>query len=317
MVDFDMRGTSKLAALLTCAALATSRVSLVAHELVGHGGVALALGAHVTRVRLFYFAGGWIRYDLPDGSTAATLAIAMAGVAVELVLAGVLAVAAWHGDSLARRLVRGIAAALVVHATWYLANGAWSGFGDGVLLYRVLAVARVPFAIAIGAVAVTAAYLGAREALGALAATLNGRRRGRVAGVAVALAVAAGVHGGLTMAELALRRDPAYASVMRPEAARVVARELAAWTAAQPAPPSREAIEAREGQLEEQHKTLPFGVALAIACAIAASAGAVRARPLAAAEVSLEARLVARFAGAATLAVLLVVMLDALLGSGG
>ncbi|HUJ58554.1 MAG TPA: hypothetical protein VLX92_08680, partial [Kofleriaceae bacterium] len=145
----------RLAGLLASVALATSRFGLVAHELVGHGGVALAVGARVTQVQLFWFAGGWIRYELPDAQLAAQLAIAMAGIAIETI-AGLALRLAVRGDGLGRRIARAIGLALVVHAAWYLANGAFSGFGDGVLLYRVLGGWRIPVAIAAGAVACAA-----------------------------------------------------------------------------------------------------------------------------------------------------------------
>jgi len=66
--------TFRLAALLACVALATSRLGLIGHELVGHGGVALAAGATDLEVQLFWFAGGWIRYQLAESSLAASLA---------------------------------------------------------------------------------------------------------------------------------------------------------------------------------------------------------------------------------------------------
>src|SRR5579862_4912476 len=132
----------RLAGLLACVALATSRIGLLAHELGGHGGAALAAGARITDVRLFWFAGGWIRYQLATPSVIAALAISMAGIAVELVAGTVLWWAARRTDGLGRRVLRGIGAGLVVHAGWYLATGAWHGFGDGVLLYHLLGAAR-------------------------------------------------------------------------------------------------------------------------------------------------------------------------------
>src|SRR3569623_515919 len=188
-----MRDALRRGALLSCVALATSRLGLLAHELVGHGGTALAVGAKVTDVRLFWFAGGWIRY-VGAGSVAAALAIAMGGIAVETACGTALwrAVRGDTSNTLGRRIVRGIGAALVVHAGWYLATGAYAGFGDGVLLYRALGGARVPVAIAAGGVTCGAAFLGAREVMGALAAT----QRHRIAGTLGALGLAAGLHAG-------------------------------------------------------------------------------------------------------------------------
>ncbi|HEY1810733.1 MAG TPA: hypothetical protein VGG74_00165 [Kofleriaceae bacterium] len=265
----------RLAALLTCLALATSRIGLVAHELVGHGGTALAVGAHITGVRLFWFAGGWIHYYLADGSLAAWLAIAMGGIAVELACGTAILLAA-RGDSFGRRIVRGIGAALVLHGSWYLATGAWSGFGDGQLLYRVLGDARYPVAIAAGAITCTAAFVGARNVFGAIAGTLADRR---TLGVIVAAAIAAAVNVGLAVGELHVRRDPAYAQIMQPERERVVTRELATWTRDQGSAIDEAALAAQRAKLEDEQRTFPFAWLLAVCTAIAALGGARRSRP--------------------------------------
>src|SRR6185312_6887821 len=109
-----MRDVLRLGALLACVALATTRLGLLAHELVGHGGTAMAVGGKVTEVRLFWFAGGWIRYAGIPG-VAASLAVAMGGIAVETVCGTALWFAvrgdAQRANSLGRRIVRGCAAA--------------------------------------------------------------------------------------------------------------------------------------------------------------------------------------------------------------
>jgi hypothetical protein len=290
-----MRDGVRLAALLACVALATSRFGLLAHELVGHGGTALAVGAHVVQVRLFWFAGGWIRY-VGAPSPAAALAIAMGGIAVELAAGTALALAV-RGESLGRRILRGIGAALILHATWYLATGAFSGFGDGVLLYRQLGGARVPVAIAAGAVTCAAGYLGARGVLGALAATLP---KHRIAGTIAACAAAAALHGALAVGELRIRADRTYAQTMAPERERVVEQ----WIEAHPTAPEPERIAAVK-KIEAEHPTFPFVWLLGAATAIAVIAGARRARPMAPAPVA--GRLLAAWAIAAVLAIAIVI----------
>ena len=264
----------RLSVLLTCVALATSRVGLVAHELVGHGGTALAVGAHITDVRLFWFAGGWIHYQLVDGSLAALLAIAMGGIAVELVCGTAMF---WlvRGDTFGRRIGRGIGAALILHGSWYLATGAWSGFGDGQLLYRVLGDARYAVAIAAGAITCTAAFLGARGVFGALAGTVS---QHRIVWTLVAIAVAAGIHLGLALGEIHIRRDQAYVQVMQPERERIVARELATWTQAQGSAADDTAVAAERTRLEDAHRTFPFAWLLGICAGISAILGARRSR---------------------------------------
>jgi hypothetical protein len=273
----------RLATLLAGFALATSRIGLIGHELVGHGGAALAAGARIVDVEMFWFAGGWIRYQLPQPSLGAFLAIAMAGIALELVVG----LALWRfvrGDTLGRRLVRGVGAALVVHATWYLATGAFHGFGDGLVLYRALGDARAAVAIGAGIVTCTAAYLAAQRVLGVLTATLPGSGRARVAGVLVAALLAGGLHAGLAAGELALRRDPTYKATMAPERDRVIAKELQAWQREQLARGA--AIDeaqrrAQQLRLAAKHETFPFVWLLAFATVASVIAGAVRARKVA------------------------------------
>ncbi len=274
----DYKEVLRLAGLLAALALVASRLGLIGHELVGHGGTALVFGARITDVKLFWFAGGWILYHLDSPSLAATLAIAMGGIAMELVCGTTLWFAV-RGTGLGRRLVRGIGAALVVHGSWYLATGAWSGFGDGVVLYHLLGDARIPVAIAAGAITCLAAYAGTREVFGALVATLPARRIG---GVLVAIAFAAGLHVALTVTELTLRRDSTYVAVMQPERERLVERDLAAWAAQQrergvEITPHARASEA--ARLEAVHRTFPFGWLLGCAVAVAVIAGVRRARP--------------------------------------
>lgn len=269
-----MRDVLRLGALLACVALATTRLGLLAHELVGHGGTAMAVGGKVTEVRLFWFAGGWIRYAGVPSLTAA-LAVAMGGIAVETVCGTALWFAV-RGDTLGRRIVRGCAAAIVLHASWYLATGAFSGYGDGILLYNVLGSARIPVALAAGAVTCGAAFLGAREVLGALAAT---QPRHRIAGTVTALALAGGLHAGLTFGELRVRQDRLYAGMMKPERTREVARDVMRWDREHPeaAAPERAA---ELQKIEAAHPpTFPFMLALALATAASVLAGAFRAKP--------------------------------------
>lgn len=303
----------RLALVVAGVALATSRIGLIGHELVGHGGMALACGARISDVRLFWFAGGWIRYQLVEPTLPAVLAIAMAGIGLELI--GGLAL--WlgvRGGTLGRRLVRGVGAALVIHATWYLATGAFHGFGDGLVLYRALGSARTPVAIGAGLVTCTAAYLAARQVLGALAATLPGTGWLRVGGVIAAALLAGSLHAGLAAGELAVRRDATYAATMAPERDRVIAKELAAWQRDQLARGAQ--IDDAERRAERiriasKHETFPFVWLLAAATIASVIAGAVRTRRVPDERIS--NRLLAVTLAVAAAAIGAVIVLDALL----
>jgi hypothetical protein len=267
-----IREVMRLTALLLAVALATSRLGLLAHELVGHGGTTLLVGGRVTDVQLFWFAGGWIRYQFTaPPSTSALLLISMGGVAVEA-LCGTAMWLAIRGEGFGRLLLRTIGAVLVMHATWYFATGAWHGFGDGQLLYRVLGDARFPVAIAAGAITCAVGFAAARMIFGPLASIA------RLSGLVIAAVLAGGIHAGLAIAEVQLRADTTYAEVMQPERERAVDRDLERWAAYEGKHATPKAREAKHTELEQAHRTFPFAWLLA-ACAVSAIlAGAWRSR---------------------------------------
>jgi len=271
----------RLAALLACMALATSRWGLIGHEVVAHGGVALAAGAEITQVKLFWFAGGWIRYTLPEPSLTATVAIMMSGIALEIVVG----LGLWflaRGESLGRKLVRSVGIGLLIHATWYLAVGTFHGFGDGLLLYRNLEDGpRVAIAVAAGISTCVATFVGARAITSPLARTISGSTKRRVVGFTIAALLGGGVHAALTIGELKLQRDPTYAKVMQPERDRQVAIELQQWERTQAArgvAPDPAAERAERLRLEREHRGFPFVFVLAGLTLLAAIAGIVKSR---------------------------------------
>jgi hypothetical protein len=310
----------RLTGLVLALALATSRLGLVAHELLGHGGAAVAAGGEVTEVELFWFAGGWIRYHFATPpSVAAQLVISMAGIAIEI-LAGL---ALWlamrplrdprgatgaPGERLGRDLVRGAGTALIMHASWYLATGAWHGFGDGQLLHRVLGDARAPVAFAAGAITCACGFVGARDLVGPLRAT-----QGSIVGLVVAVGLAGGVHAGLAIGELHVRSDTTYATIMQPEQARQVDRDLARWAAYEAARGSEVTRARREreaARLEEVHRTFPFAWLLGACTLVAVLAGARRSLAHPRRAMVLPAGLLVRAAAVATIAIAAVIAID-------
>lgn len=303
-------GTAKLACILAGVGLAVTRLGLVVHELVGHGGVAVACGGEIAKVRLFYFAGGWIRYELPDLTLGERLAISLGGIAVELVIGLALWLALARRRELTARIARAAGAALVIHGSAYLAAGTYHGFGDGAMVRYLAGDARTPIALAAGAVTVTFGFLGARAILGALAATIPGGRRARIAGTIVAVVIAGGLQGALAAGELVLRDDRTYAVMMRSEREREIAQELARWEAQHRGAHDEAARRAHEAAVRAaQPAELPFRIVLAICTVLAILAGAWRARP---GEPSpIPVRLVVVATSTAVASVVLVIALDA------
>jgi len=303
----------RLTVLLAAAALATSRIGLLLHELVGHGGAALAWGGNVTEVKLFWFAGGWIRYTLPERGDAAVLTIAVAGIALELLVG----LALWlgvRGDSLGRRIIRGAGSALVVHGAWYLAVGTFHGIGDGVVLYRALGGGRVLVAVVAGVATCVATFLGARAVTSPLVRTLPGTARQRAVGFAIAALLGGGLHAALTIGEMRVRRDATYARITQSERDRRIAIELETWQrqqSAQGAQPDLAASRVERVKLERAHRTFPFLVVLAIAALLSLAAGAATTRG--GADAPIEPRLFARAVLVAIASIAAVIVLDLLL----
>jgi hypothetical protein len=270
--------------LFVAVGLVTSRVGLVVHELVGHGGTAVACGGDILDAQLFWFGGGWIRYDLGAPSRAAILAISLGGIVVELVCGAAL----WWlsrvragPDDLRRKLVRGIAGALIIHAAWYFSTGTWHGYGDGVVVHRALGAWRYPAAIAVGLGACGIAYVTARRVLGALARTIPGGRGGRIGGFAIAAVVAGGLQVGLAIGEVHVRGDATYGAIMRPERERLAARELLAWQRAQAARGVSITDAERQAEarlLVARHREPPFTPFLLGVLVLSVLAGAARSR---------------------------------------
>jgi len=305
--------TARLASILAGVGLATTRLGLVAHELIGHGGTAIACGGSVIDARLFWFAGGWIRYDLPHPYTLSSrLAVSLGGIALELAVGVVLWVVLARRTSLAAKIVRATGAAIAIHAAWYLAVGTYHGFGDGWLVRQVLGDGRYAVAIAAGLVGLAFAYFGARAILGVLAAAIPGDRRARVAGVLVAAALAGGLQAALAAGEVRVRRDTTYGAIMQPESDRLVAKELENWDQEQRARGVQvddAARRAREAALAAKHRELPFAYILGALTVLAILAGAWRARPGTAS--SIPTRLLVIVTAIAVWSVALVIAIDA------
>ena len=296
----------RLTGLLLAIALATSRFGLLGHELVGHGGTVVLVGGRVTDVQLFWFAGGWIRYQFasPVG-TAARLAIAMGGVAIEAVCGAAL----WtlvRGDTLGKRLLRAIGATFVVHATWYFATGAWHGYGDGQLLYRELGSARFPVAMFAGTITCVCGFFAARQIVGPLVATTSRRWM-----FVIAALLAGGIDAGLAVGEVELRQDTTYADVMQPERERVVDRDLERWAVYERKGNATEEQRAAErARLEKVHHTFPFAWVLAACAVIAILAGAWRSLARATERSPITNGLIARATICAVIAITAVVTID-------
>ncbi|MEZ4360808.1 MAG: hypothetical protein R3B48_11545 [Kofleriaceae bacterium] len=307
----------RLTALLTCLGLVISRAGLLLHELVGHGGAALACGGQVGERRFFWFAGGWIRTSTPGGSELTRLVVELGGIAAELVVGGaLLAWARGRGARGGRARLAGLL--LLAHGLWYAATGTWHGFGDGTGLHRLLGSARYAVALALGAALCAVAALGARALARAFAPHVAGATPRRLALVLVAAAAAAATHGALTFGEVALRRDVTYARTMQTADQRVAAERLARWRAeaARRGQPVTAAGAAAAERALRPPRGFPFAWALAIAALAATLVGGWSLRRAALARdatttTPLPAAELARAAAAAALAVAAVAILSA------
>ena len=86
----ELRQWARLCAVFFLTGLIASRLTLVLHELVGHGGMAALMGSRMVGYRLFLFGGGWVTYEWgPEKSAAASIAVSLTGIALELAVAAV------------------------------------------------------------------------------------------------------------------------------------------------------------------------------------------------------------------------------------
>ncbi len=279
-----IRRTLLLAAVFALVALATSRITLVAHELVGHGLTAVAFGADLVGYRLFLFGGGWVSYRWPGGppGEGVSLAVALGGIAFEVVAGAIaLALAARARGAVARVGLLAAGTILLLHAGFYLAAGTHHGFGDGRDVHQALGAWRPLVVVPAAAAVVAGGFLLARRLAGEVAGWVDGKPLARAGQIAVAAVLAAAAHGALTFGERALTRDSQYARVMEHEEVRLVARDLDRFAAQarrmRGRGPTPEELAAARARLEAEHRPFPLAPLLAVALALACAAGLWRA----------------------------------------
>jgi hypothetical protein len=247
-----------LAPMFTAFAFITTRTSLILHELVGHGAVAVALGATIVDFRLFLFGGGLIRYHrIEPFSLAESLLLSLGGIGLQIALGAALLGAARRLSGSWRALALSAALMNLLHAGFYLIVGTHYGFGDGRVLAGWLGGGR-PLAVGAAAlVLVTGGFLLARRLARHVGAWV---RRPRPIGTLLVLVAAAGaaggVHGAAMLAEQALARDTRYAKVMQHDSERAVERELAELQRRKALTDAE--IAAARDALTEQHQPFPL-----------------------------------------------------------
>ena len=238
---------TQLSLLFLAIALATSRFTLVLHEIVGHGAMVEAVGADVVRYHLFWFAGGFIEFTRDEPyTTAENMAIFLGGIGLEMILGAAAFVFArfTRPGSIARLVLFGYAGIVLVHAGYYLTAGTYHGFGDGQVLYHYFGDDRLYLILPVTAALLWATHAMARHLVAHIRLRLPEKTRPTLV-VGVAALVAAGGHAGLSFGELAIRPDPTYHLTMRHQSARDVERQLAEYI---------RAIESQRGQAPQRHE---------------------------------------------------------------
>jgi hypothetical protein len=280
---------ARLATLLLLLGLSTSRLTLVAHELVGHGGGYALAGCTVVELRLSLFGGGWVHGACPHPlATGARLVVSLGGIGVQLLAGGAALLLARVGGptrreaDLTRIALVAYALMVLVHAGHYLAAGSFHGYGDGAVLYELLGPRRlfVSMAAALGVVFVTW-LLGAELTLLLRARMAPGSARRQLTILILSALTAADAHAGLTFGEQRVAPEPRYQRIGAHAAAREIELALARYRRDALARAGREPtaaeLETERRALERAHRRPPFGPALAAAVAVAFAGGALRA----------------------------------------
>jgi hypothetical protein len=308
---------ARLAAILFLVALLTSRLSLIAHELVGHAAVAAVFGGDLRDWHLFLFAGGYVDTvrDQP-WTSGESLAISLGGIAVELVAGAVLVLVARRArpGSLRRFTLLAFGIVDLLHGGYYLTAGTFHGYGDGITLHRSLGDHRPWLLVPGTALLLGGAFLAGRAALGAMRDWLAPLRpRTQAAVIAAGLVFACGLHATLTWTELRVARREVYASTMRPESDRQADQEVAIFVSREKsrgAPPPPAVVEKLRSDLRAQHRRFPFAQTLAAAMVVAfVAGGALRRRAASAAQPTPGWKPVGVLAAVTTGSVLLVAIL--------
>jgi hypothetical protein len=308
------KSTLRLTLLFFLLGLTASRIGLVLHELGGHYGVASRFGCRLTELELFLFGGGWVSYDCESLGRAQQLAADLGGIALELVLGGVL-----YG--LSRLRPRGLlglyAAALgllyVLHGAFYLVTGVHYGVGDGRELHRLLGAWRGAL-VAAGSVAILASCFAFARDFARRAAPPAQRFGARLAAIAIAVLLASAAHGALMLVERAWVADATYAASFTPERQVEIEAELRRFEREQPRTPEQVAAQRRRIEAATP-RPFPLQPVLGAGMALASLAGlglALR-RDAGSRREPWSARAIAVAAAVCALSVAVVAALDAML----
>lgn len=280
------RVSGKLALLFLALGLITSRLSLILHEFVGHGLVAVLQGGVVTDFQLYLFGGGWIRYQLPQITALQEQLISLGGIALELLVGAVLLL-------LSRRLRRpgllwfGLVSfgfCNVIHGLIYLVDGTHYGFGDGHGLHVLLAQRRWLVVLPGSILLVLASGYFAQQLTGTVSIWSRLDPSRAVVALLIGVTLALSAHGALMLAERALRRDQdarRYARMMavhkgvrwRIEAELRKRAQLARARTGQPPRPHE--IRRWRTELAARHPVFPLRVVLLVSVLLAAAGGVV------------------------------------------
>lgn len=274
----------RLSLLFSLAGLMASRIGLLVHEFLGHGGMASVLGGELPHWRLFLFGGGWIQYQRdPWYTPGQELAIALAGVGCETIVAALLWLIAYRLGALARGMLRIAALLLWAHVCVYIATGTHYGFGDGMILHTLLALGwRLLLVLVLCLIMASMAYGLAKQGL-ILGATLEiGGGVRRLAWTSLAILVAAGLHAGLYYGERALiDTDQTYEALMQREVERRAAQyeaSLAAQRELVGQPWSEKQAETARVRYVEEHEPWPLRPVLLVLGLLAGAFGGWRFR---------------------------------------
>lgn len=276
----------RLQALFLAIALTTSRLTLVLHELVGHGAVVKAVGAELVRYHLFWFAGGFVEFTRAEPYTLAEeMGIFLGGITLEIALGVIVFLIARRtpSGSIARIALFGYAAIVLVHAGYYLTAGTFHGFGDGQILYREMGDARLALVLPVTGFVLLAAHAMARHWVAHVASRLPATGRPTLT-IAAAVLLAAGGHAALSFGELAITPDPTYHNTMRHKSQRAIEHDLAVFIKAieqvRGQKPADREVSQRRRELEETHDDFPFGRVFVALLIVAILTGTMRSRSL-------------------------------------
>jgi hypothetical protein len=250
-----MKNLIKVVIICTISGLLISRISLLAHEFLGHGSAALLDGTSISGYFLYFFGGGFIQYSPHETSLTNALLSFTAGWIVQLILGGICLILAqmkWVNNT-ARFFLYSTALLNIVHAFFYTANSIYYGYGDGYIIYKYLYQYRLPLVISASIAMTISCFMISRMWSRTFLTWFTGSKIHQTFSIVLCISVACIIHYALYELEYRYFPNDTYAYMSTSESTRKIEEELALYNLM-----SKVEIDEKRQALINKHQEFPI-----------------------------------------------------------